>query len=724
MANIKISELPVATTVNDLDVVVINQSGVTKQAARSLVNAPSGTLPVANGGTGVTVSTGANSVVLRDANQNIAVNSTIEGFTSVAASGVQIVLTVASTPSYLVTGSGGQVIKLPDATTLQNGVIYLFNNNQSSGAISVNNNSNTLVASIPSGGFTAVSLLSNATAAGSWERHEQAPSNVTWSTNTLDYAGSITSATWNANAVAINRGGTGAATQQAAINALAGATTSAQFLRGNGTNVVMSAIQASDVPTLNQNTTGTASNVTGTVAIVNGGTGQTTQQAAINALAGAVTSAQFLRGNGTNITMSAIQASDVPALNQNTTGTAANVTGTVALVNGGTGATTQQGALNAIAGATTSAQFLRGNGTNVSMSAIQAGDVPILNQNTTGTAANVTGTVAVANGGSGQTSYTDGQLLIGNSTGNTLSKATLTAGANVTITNAPGAITIAAAGGSSTPTDVQIFTSSGTWTKPAGAVAVDVVVISAGGGGGSGRKAGVAAQASGGGGGGGGSYSMRNISAALLGATEAVTVGIGGTGGASVTANSTNGNIGVTGGNSSFGAWIQVTGGGGAGAATNASGPAGAGSSSRAMFQGGNGSAGGAGAGTLTAGSNANVSGAGGGAGGGLPAAATVGFTGSAGGTALGSWFSGGTATGGTIGGNGGSAPSVTVGFAASGSAGAGGGSSVTGNAGNGGNGGTYGGAGGGGGAGLDSVGNSGAGGNGADGIVVVTTYF
>jgi fibronectin-binding autotransporter adhesin len=55
-----------------------------------------------------------------------------------------------------------------------------------------------------------------------------------------------------------------------------------------------------------------------------------------------------------------------------------------------------------------------------------------------------TGTLPVLNGGTGQTSFTDGQLLIGNSTGNTLTKATLTAGSGVTITNAGGAITIAA----------------------------------------------------------------------------------------------------------------------------------------------------------------------------------------------------------------------------------------------------------------------------------------
>lgn len=197
MADIKISELPTATSVNDVDIFVMDQSLVTKTATRAQILAS-----------------------IKDANNNITANAFFSNLSSITASGTPVVLTVASAASYLVTGSGGQTIKLPDATTLPNGTIYRLNNNQSSGAISVNNNSNTLIASIPAGGFTEVSLLDNSTAAGSWERHEQAPSNVSWSTNTFDYPGSITSATWNGNAVAINRGGTGATSAVSALTSL------------------------------------------------------------------------------------------------------------------------------------------------------------------------------------------------------------------------------------------------------------------------------------------------------------------------------------------------------------------------------------------------------------------------------------------------------------------------------------------------------------------------
>lgn len=52
-------------------------------------------------------------------------------------------------------------------------------------------------------------------------------------------------------------------------------------------------------------------------------------------------------------------------------------------------------------------------------------------------------TIPATQGGTGQTSYTDGQLLIGNSSDNRLTKATLTAGSGISITNGNGSITLA-----------------------------------------------------------------------------------------------------------------------------------------------------------------------------------------------------------------------------------------------------------------------------------------
>jgi len=70
------------------------------------------------------------------------------------------------------------------------------------------------------------------------------------------------------------------------------------------------AVVAADIPTLNQNTTGTASNVTGTVAIANGGTGQTTATLGFNALAPSQTSnsGKYLTTDGTNSSWATITA--------------------------------------------------------------------------------------------------------------------------------------------------------------------------------------------------------------------------------------------------------------------------------------------------------------------------------------------------------------------------------------------------------------------------------
>jgi hypothetical protein len=58
----------------------------------------------------------------------------------------------------------------------------------------------------------------------------------------------------------------------------------------------------------------------------------------------------------------------------------------------------------------------------------------------------ISGVVSVNQGGTGQQSYTDGQLLIGNTTGNTLAKATLTQGTGITVENGHGTITLTAKG--------------------------------------------------------------------------------------------------------------------------------------------------------------------------------------------------------------------------------------------------------------------------------------
>jgi hypothetical protein len=148
---------------------------------------------------------------------------------------------------------------------------------------------------------------------------------TTTGTLAIDYSGT---------ALPLANGGTNATSAQGAINTLAGATTAGSYLRGNGSNVVMAAIQAGDVPTLNQNTTGTAANITGT----------------------------------SNSSITTLSALSLPGsqVSGNISGNAANVTGTVAIGNGGTGQTTASAAFNALSPVTTAGDLILGNGTNSS----------------------------------------------------------------------------------------------------------------------------------------------------------------------------------------------------------------------------------------------------------------------------------------------------------------------------------------------------------------------
>ena len=131
---------------------------------------------------------------------------------------------------------------------------------------------------------------------------------------------------------------------------------------------------------------------------------------------------------------------------------------TIQPANGGTG----------VSAIPTSGQLLIGNGAGYTLNTLTpgagigvtnaAGSITLANTGVlswsggatgltpaTPTVGNVTlsGLLNVASGGTGQSTYTNGQLLIGNTTGNTLGKATLTAGSGIAITNGAAAITIA-----------------------------------------------------------------------------------------------------------------------------------------------------------------------------------------------------------------------------------------------------------------------------------------
>lgn len=162
--------------------------------------------------------------------------------------------------------------------------------------------------------------------------------------------------------------------------------------------------------------------LSGTLAIANGGTGLTSVG----------TQYQVLTSTGSAATWGTVD------LNNGTS----NV---LPVSKGGTSSTSAQSAMDTLAGSTTNGKYLRGNGTNVVMADIQAVDLPQISLSS-----GVTGTLAVTNGGTGNSNvYSDGDLLIGKSVGGDLVRNRLTAGTGISITNGAGSITIAATGSGS-----------------------------------------------------------------------------------------------------------------------------------------------------------------------------------------------------------------------------------------------------------------------------------
>jgi len=228
-------------------------------------------------------------------------------------------------------------------------------------------------------------------------------------------------AAWDANhslsgTLPIGSGGTGETTAAAAITALAGTQVSGRYLRSDGTNTALAAIVAADVPTLNQNTTGTAANVTGTVAVANGGTGTATPAlvAGTNVTITGTWPNQTVNSTGTVTSV----AASVPAF-LSIAGSPITTSGTLAITysgtalpvaNGGTGQTTASAAFNALSPVTSAGDLIIGNGTNsATRLAIGANGYVLTSNGTTATwvaAGSGSGTVTSITAGTGLTGGT------------------------------------------------------------------------------------------------------------------------------------------------------------------------------------------------------------------------------------------------------------------------------------------------------------------------------
>ena len=238
--------------------------------------------------------------------------------------------------------------------------------------------------------------------------------------------------------------------------------------------------------------------LSGTLPIGSGGTGETTAAAAITALSGTQVSGRYLRSDGTNTALAAIVAADVPTLNQNTTGTAANVTGTVAVANGGTGTATPAlvAGTNVTITGTWPNQTINslGGGTVTSVAASVPDFLSIAGSpiTTSGTLAiTYSGTaLPIANGGTGQTTASaafnalspvtsTGDLIIGNGA-NSATRLAIGANGYILTSNGTTASWVAAGSGSGTVTSITAGTglTGGTITT-SGTIALDTTAVTA-----------------------------------------------------------------------------------------------------------------------------------------------------------------------------------------------------------------------------------------------------
>jgi hypothetical protein len=303
-------------------------------------------------------------------------------------------------------------------------------------------------------------VIGNTTAAGTGAIIPAGKTVTVWSDGTnFSFQNNHLSSLTLATDLPIAEGGTGASTASAARTNF-GATTigsnlftladpsAVTFPRFNADNTV-SALDAATFRTAigASSTTGTVTSVAATVPaflsvagspitssgtlaislsgtalpVANGGTGVTTSTGTGSVVLSdsptLVTPALGTPASGT------LTNCTFPTLNQNTTGTAAGLSATLAVASGGTGVTTSTGTGSVVL--STSPTLVTPALGTPSSGTLTNCTFPTLNQNTTGTAAGLSATLAVASGGTGVTTSTGtGNVVL--STSPTLTTPTLT----------------------------------------------------------------------------------------------------------------------------------------------------------------------------------------------------------------------------------------------------------------------------------------------------------
>lgn len=110
----------------------------------------------------------ANAIPTWDGNVNLSANNMLQGFATIVSAAGTTALTVASSAYQLITGSTTQTITLPNATTLVQGTTYIINN-QSTGSVTIQNNTPTTLVTLSTLRVIKYTLIDNSSAAGVWQ---------------------------------------------------------------------------------------------------------------------------------------------------------------------------------------------------------------------------------------------------------------------------------------------------------------------------------------------------------------------------------------------------------------------------------------------------------------------------------------------------------------------------------------------------------------------------